>query len=73
MSGGPPLYHFKTLIPIAGALVLLQGIAEIVRCVQCLKTGEWPKRAHDVEEVDVEELKKMVHVDDDSGPKNGAK
>ncbi|TAM47339.1 MAG: TRAP transporter small permease subunit [Gammaproteobacteria bacterium] len=64
MSGGPPLYHFKTLIPIAGALVLLQGIAEIVRAVQCLKTGEWPKRAHDVEEVDVEELKKMVKVEE---------
>jgi TRAP-type mannitol/chloroaromatic compound transport system permease small subunit len=62
MSGGPPLYHFKTLIPIAGALVLLQGLAEIVRSVQCLRTGEWPKRAHDVEEVDVEELKKMVKV-----------
>jgi TRAP-type mannitol/chloroaromatic compound transport system permease small subunit len=61
--GGPPLYHFKTLIPIAGVLVLLQGVAEIVRCVQCLRTGEWPKRAHDVEEVDVEELKKMVHAE----------
>jgi TRAP-type mannitol/chloroaromatic compound transport system permease small subunit len=62
--GGPPIYHFKTLIPIAGALVLLQGLAEIVRCVQCLRTGEWPARAHDVEEVDVEELKKMVKIDD---------
>lgn len=60
MSGGPPLYHFKTVIPIAGTLVLLQGLAEIVRAIQCLKTGVWPKRAHDVEEVDVEELKKMV-------------
>ena len=56
-----PIYHYKTLIPIAGALVLLQGIAEIVRCIQCLRTGEWPRRAHDVEEVDVEELKQMVH------------
>ena len=64
MSGGPPLYHFKTLIPIAGALVLLQGIAEIIRAIQALVTGEWPKRAHDVEEVDVEELKKMVGATD---------
>lgn len=63
-AGGPPLYHFKTLIPIAGFLVLLQGLAEMVRCAQCLKTGEWPRRAHDVEEVDVEELKKMVQVED---------
>ncbi len=59
-SGGPPLYHFKTLIPIAGALVLLQGFAEIIRAIQCLKTGQWPSRAHDVEEVNVEELKQMV-------------
>src|SRR5215813_13063720 len=38
-ANGPPVYHFKTIIPIAGALVMLQGIAEIVRCVMCLKTG----------------------------------
>jgi len=63
MAGGPPLYHFKTLIPIAGALVLIQGFAEIIRCIQCLKTGEWPRRLHDVEEVDVEEIKKRVKAD----------
>ena len=40
MAGGPPLYHFKALIPIAGGLVLLQGLAEIIRCIQCIKTGE---------------------------------
>src|SRR2546429_6831735 len=39
---GPPVYPFKTVIPIAGALVLLQGVAEMARCVVCLKTGEWP-------------------------------
>jgi TRAP-type mannitol/chloroaromatic compound transport system permease small subunit len=59
--GGPPVYHFKTLIPIAGALLLLQGLAEIVRCVITLVTGQWPRRAHDVEEIDVDELKEMVH------------
>lgn len=61
---GTPVFPFKTFIPVAGALVLLQGVVEIIRCVICLKTGEWPLRAHDVEEVDVEELKKMVHVED---------
>ena len=45
-------YFFKTLIPTAGALVLLQGIAEAVRCVMCLRTGEWPARLHDVEETE---------------------
>jgi len=61
-----PVYHYKTLIPVAGALVLLQGIAEIVRCIQCLRTGEWPRRAHDVEEIDVEELKQMVHYEENA-------
>jgi len=50
---GPPIYHFKTVIPIAGALVMLQGLAEIARCVVCLRTGVWPARLEDVEEIDV--------------------
>src|ERR1700724_3602483 len=41
-SDGPPLYYFKTIIPIAGALVLFQGIAEIVRCGVCLQPGAGP-------------------------------
>lgn len=61
---GPPIYPFKTVIPIAGAILLLQGIVEIVRCVICLKQGEWPSREEDVEEVDVDKLKEMVHGDD---------
>ena len=39
-------------------------ISEMVRCLICLRTGVWPRRAHDVEEVDVDELKKMVHAED---------
>jgi TRAP-type mannitol/chloroaromatic compound transport system permease small subunit len=62
---GPPLYPFKACIPLAGALILLQGIAEIVRCVICLRDGAWPSREEDVKEVDVEELKEMVHVTDE--------
>ena len=46
------IYFFKTLIPVAGALVLLQGIAEAMRCVMCLRSGEWPARLHDVEETE---------------------
>jgi TRAP-type mannitol/chloroaromatic compound transport system permease small subunit len=65
IADGPPLYYFKTIIPIAGAFILMQGIAEIVRCVQCLKRGKWPSRQGDVEEVDVEKLKEMVHVKDE--------
>ena len=50
--GGPPIYPFKALIPIAGCLLLLQGIAEIIRCVITLKRGQWPQRLHDVEELE---------------------
>jgi TRAP-type mannitol/chloroaromatic compound transport system permease small subunit len=64
-SEGPPIYPFKTIIPLAGAIILLQGLVEIMRCVICLKTGEWPSREPDVEEVDVDKLKKMVHVKDE--------
>jgi len=59
-----PVYPFKFIIPIAGAFLLLQGLVEIVRCVICLRDGEWPSREHDVEEVDVDKLKEMVHVTD---------
>jgi TRAP-type mannitol/chloroaromatic compound transport system permease small subunit len=62
---GPPIYPFKVFIPIAGALILVQGLVEIVRCVVALKTGAWPSRQEDVEEVDVDKLKEMVHVKDE--------
>jgi TRAP-type mannitol/chloroaromatic compound transport system permease small subunit len=64
-ANGPPLYPFKMAIPIAGILLLMQGFVEMVRCVICLRQGEWPPREQDVEEVDVEKLKKMVHVNDE--------
>jgi hypothetical protein len=43
----------------------MQGIVEIIRCVICLKQGAWPSRQADVQEVDLDELKKMVHVKDE--------
>ncbi len=64
-ADGPPLYHFKTIIPLAGAMLLLQGFVEIIRCIVCLRDGAWPSRIEDVEEVDVEKLKEMVHVKDE--------
>ena len=60
------IYPVKVLIPIAGMLVFLQGIAEMIRCVLCLRTGQWPARAHDVEEVNVEELKQMIGIKDNA-------
>jgi TRAP-type mannitol/chloroaromatic compound transport system permease small subunit len=62
---GPPIYPFKAVIPIAGAILLLQGIVEIIRCVIALQQGNWPSREQDVEEVDVDKLKEMVHVKDE--------
>ncbi len=59
-----PLYPFKFVIPVAAAALLLQGLAEIARCVICLQTGAWPPRGDDVQEVDVDKLKQMVHVKD---------
>lgn len=67
-ADGPPLYPFKTVIPIAGGLLLLQGVAEIVRCVFCLVHGEWPVRLKDVNEIDVveEQLAHSEHVDEEA-------
>jgi TRAP-type mannitol/chloroaromatic compound transport system permease small subunit len=62
---GPPIYPFKMAIPLAGAILLAQGIVEIIRCIICLRQGYWPSREADVEEVDVEKLKEMVHVKDE--------
>jgi len=60
-----PIYPFKFIIPLSGGILLLQGIVEIIRCIQCIRDGEWPSREEDVEEVDVEKLKEMVHVKDE--------
>ena len=65
---GPPVYHFKTVIPVAGVLVIVQGLAEIVRCLVCLRTGAWPPRLEDVEEIDVidTQLSHSEYVDEES-------
>ena len=60
-----PLYPFKFVIPLAGIFLMFQGVVEIVRCIICLRDGAWPSREEDVEEVDVDKLKEMVHVRDE--------
>ena len=62
-ADGPPIYPFKAIIPLAGASLMLQGVVEILRCIICIRQGEWPSRVRDVEEVDVEKLRHMVHAD----------
>lgn len=71
-ANGPPLYPFKMVIPISGALLLAQGVVEIIRCIVCLRDGAWPARERDVEEVDVDKLREMVHVPEAALADNGA-
>jgi TRAP-type mannitol/chloroaromatic compound transport system permease small subunit len=57
---GIPIWQIKMLIPVGGALVFLQGLAEVLRCVLCLKDGQWPPRLHDVEELEKQLLEKAA-------------
>jgi TRAP-type mannitol/chloroaromatic compound transport system permease small subunit len=63
-----PLYPFKFVIPLAGLFVLMQGVAEMIRCVVCIRTGEWPPRLKDAEEIDVvaQQLAASTLVDDEA-------
>jgi TRAP-type mannitol/chloroaromatic compound transport system permease small subunit len=49
---GVPIWPLKMMIPLGATLMVLQGFAEVLRCVLCLRTGEWPARLHDVEELE---------------------
>ena len=49
---GVPVFPLKTLVPVTGVLLLLQGLAEVIRCVICIRLGAWPQRLHDVEETE---------------------
>jgi TRAP-type mannitol/chloroaromatic compound transport system permease small subunit len=59
-AAGTPMWPFKAVIPIAGLLLLLQGFAEVVRCILCIRTGQWPQRLHDVEGDSIAELKDIL-------------
>ena len=47
-----PIFQFKSIIPVAAFFLLLQGIAQVIRCVICMRSGEWPAHLHDVEEME---------------------
>jgi TRAP-type mannitol/chloroaromatic compound transport system permease small subunit len=49
---GVPIWPLKMLIPVGGALIALQGLAEVLRCILCLRDGQWAGRLHDVEELE---------------------
>jgi TRAP-type mannitol/chloroaromatic compound transport system permease small subunit len=70
---GPIVWPFKALIPVAGILMLLQGAAEIARCVVCLRTGRWPPRLTDVEELERELLARAeIEAAEAAGERPGA-
>jgi TRAP-type mannitol/chloroaromatic compound transport system permease small subunit len=63
---GVPVSPLKTILPVAAFLVLVQGVAETIRCVMCIKDGEWPERLHDVEEMEkalLEQHKRQIEQD----------
>jgi TRAP-type mannitol/chloroaromatic compound transport system permease small subunit len=49
---GVPIWQLKALIPLAGVMLFIQGIAQVIRCILCIQTGRWPRRLHDVEELE---------------------
>jgi len=57
---GIPIWQIKMLIPVGGALVALQGLAEVMRCLVCLTDGRWPPRLHDVEELEKQILEEAA-------------
>ncbi|MDO8905537.1 TRAP transporter small permease subunit [Hydrogenophaga sp.] len=59
---GVPIWPLKMLIPVAGVLLALQGVAEMLRCVLCMREGQWPARLHDIEELE-EVLQHGAHGD----------
>ncbi len=59
---GVPVFPLKTLIPITGLLLFIQGVAEVIRCILCIKTGAWPQRLHDVEETESVIIREKQHL-----------
>jgi TRAP-type mannitol/chloroaromatic compound transport system permease small subunit len=57
-----PIFQFKTIIPIAGFLLFIQGLAQICRCIICIRTGTWPAHLEDVEEM--ETMMQHAHEDE---------
>ena len=76
---GVPVFPLKTILPVASFVLLLQGVAETIRCIQCIRDGQWPARLHDVEEMEkvlIEKHKKELEeqgLDLNAGAEEGTK
>lgn len=69
---GVPVFPLKALIPVTGVLLLLQGIAEVIRCIICIRQGAWPQRLHDVEETESIIIMEQKHKEQDASGQRGA-
>lgn len=58
---GVPIWPLKMMISVGAALIAVQGFAEVLRCIVCLREGEWPARLHDVEELETQILKQHAN------------
>ncbi len=58
---GIPVFQFKTVVVAAGILLFIQGIAQVFRCIICIRTGEWVKAAEDIEETEIQLARQMEH------------
>ncbi len=72
---GIPIYPLKALIPAAGVLLLLQGIAEMIRCIRTIESNEWPQRLHDVEETEsiILQEKRIHAAEQEAAAQSGSK
>ena len=64
---GIPVFPLKALIPITGVLLFVQGVAEVIRCILCIRLGEWPRRPHDVDETESVILHERQHLAEQGG------
>jgi TRAP-type mannitol/chloroaromatic compound transport system permease small subunit len=67
---GVPVFPLKALIPATGVLLMLQGIAEIIRCAICIRENAWPERLHDVEETESLIMREKQHLEKDAGQRD---
>jgi len=68
---GIPVWQLKLLIPFGAGLLALQGLAEVMRCIICIRDGRWPSRLHDVEEL--EDVLIEQHAAEEAGKQGGAR
>jgi TRAP-type mannitol/chloroaromatic compound transport system permease small subunit len=58
---GVPVFQLKAVIVAAGLLLVIQGIAQVMRCLLCMRTNEWLRAADDIEETEVMLMEKGAH------------